>query len=62
VVTPGRVRSSAHLKDLIEKIQNVSVDSKIKQVFDKIILYKSTLTSDGPVYEALEEFALGTGK
>jgi len=58
-ITLGRVRSSANLKELIEKMPNISINSKISQVFDLIVLYKSTLTPDGPVYDTLEEFSLG---
>ncbi len=58
-ITLGRVRSSAHLKDLIQAMQQITFESKIEQTFEKIILYKSTLTPQGPIYEALKEFRMG---
>ena len=55
-ITIGRVKSSANLKNLIQTIQQITFEDKIQQTFDKIVLYKSTLTSQGPIYEALKEF------
>ena len=58
-ITLGRVRSSVNLKNLIQTMQQITFKCTIEQVFDKIILYKSTLTPQGPIYEALEEFEMG---
>lgn len=59
-VTLGRVRSSANLKNLIQTIQQITFEGQNQQTFEKIILYKSTLTQQGPIYEALKEFDIGT--
>ncbi|MDE1921735.1 MAG: RNA 2',3'-cyclic phosphodiesterase [Candidatus Omnitrophica bacterium] len=61
-ITLGRVRSSARLKDLMRLMGQMTFEDKITQQFDKIILYKSTLTPQGPVYEALKVFEMGKGR
>ena len=58
-ITLGRVKSSANLKNLIQTIQQITFEGKTRQTFEKIILYKSTLTPQGPIYEALREFDIG---
>ena len=58
-ITLGRVKSSANLKDLIQTIQQIIFEEKAQQTFEKIILYKSTLTPQGPIYETLKEFYTG---
>ena len=58
-ITLGRVKSSKNLRNLIETIQQITIENKITQTFERIILYKSTLTSEGPIYEILEEFKWG---
>ncbi|MBF0503845.1 MAG: RNA 2',3'-cyclic phosphodiesterase [Candidatus Omnitrophica bacterium] len=58
-ITLGRVRTSVNLKDLIQTIEKITIEEHIQQTFDKIILYKSQLTSQGPIYEVLQEFYLG---
>jgi 2'-5' RNA ligase len=59
-LTFGRVRSSANLQSLTQAIREISFEDKLRQISDKVILYKSTLTSQGPVYEVLREFILGS--
>jgi 2'-5' RNA ligase len=58
-LTIGRVRSNTNLNQLIHAIRKITFEDKIEQVFDKIILFKSTLTSQGPEYEVLKEFKIG---
>lgn len=58
-ITLGRIRSSANLSNLIQVIQQITLKVKTKQIFERVILYKSTLTSQGPVYEVLKEFVMG---
>ena len=58
-ITLGRVKSSANLKNLMQTIQQITFDGKNQQTFEKIILYKSTLTPQGPIYEVLKEFDIG---
>lgn len=57
-LTLGRVRSSARLKDLWEALQQITIADKTQERLERIILYKSTLTPQGPIYEVLEEFEL----
>jgi 2'-5' RNA ligase len=56
-ITLGRVRSGKNLKNLTKTIAEIKLKS-VQQQFDKIVLYKSTLTNQGPIYEALEKFYL----
>jgi 2'-5' RNA ligase len=58
-ITLGRVKLSANLKNLMQTIQQITFEGKKEQTFEKIILYKSTLTPQGPVYEVLKEFDIG---
>ena len=58
-ITLGRVKSSANLKNLIQTIQQITFEGKNQHTFEKIILYKSTLTPQGPIYEVLKEFDIG---
>jgi len=60
-ITLGRVRSSANLKNLIQAIQQITFEDSTEQIFDIIILYKSTLTMQGPIYEVLEKFEMARG-
>ncbi|MFA5059898.1 MAG: RNA 2',3'-cyclic phosphodiesterase [Candidatus Omnitrophota bacterium] len=57
-ITLGRLRSSHHCSDLIKALNEYSIDFPITQEIDKIILFKSTLTAKGPIYEPLEGFIL----
>lgn len=62
-ITIGRVRSSLNRKELvceIKNLQNNFKDNKLEFIAKKIILFKSTLTSGGPIYEALKEINLAT--
>lgn len=59
-LTLGRVRSSANLKNLIQAMHQITFEGKIEQTFDKIVLYKSTLTPQGPIYDVLREYGLRT--
>jgi len=61
-LTLGRVRSSTNLKDLIQKIRQMTFEKKTEQIFDKIILYKSTLTPQGPIYDVLREYEIGKNR
>ncbi|MDE2222256.1 MAG: RNA 2',3'-cyclic phosphodiesterase [Candidatus Omnitrophica bacterium] len=60
-LTLGRIRSGSHLRNLISAVKQISFRNRIEQQFETIILYQSTLTPQGPVYEALQSFALGKG-
>jgi len=56
-LTLGRVKSDSGLNDLAEAIEKYEMaPEKIR--FDKIILFKSTLTPSGPIYDKLFESGL----
>jgi 2'-5' RNA ligase len=57
-ITLGRIKSLVNLKDLRDTIKIMTFEGQATERFEKIILYKSTLTPRGPVYEALEEFKI----
>ncbi len=53
-LTLGRVKDDAGLYDLKEAIKNYELEPQAV-IFDKIILFKSTLTPSGPIYDRLFE-------
>ena len=55
-VTIGRVRSLKDIAPLIKGLQEYRFPKTFPQVIADITLFKSTLTSSGPVYEILEKF------
>ncbi|MCK5180642.1 MAG: RNA 2',3'-cyclic phosphodiesterase, partial [Candidatus Omnitrophica bacterium] len=57
-VTIGRTRSPKNLKLLSEALSNYPLPIGLKQTALHITLYKSTLTSQGPIYESLNETKL----
>ena len=57
-ITIGRMRSSAKLKDVIHVIRQITFEDTTEEIFDKIVLYKSTLTPQGPIYEVVTEMLL----
>jgi len=59
-LTLGRVKSGKNKIILKEKILSLEV-SPLKHTIDKIILYKSTLTREGPIYDSLYEVNLKNG-
>ena len=52
-LTIGRVRSNANLLKLKELLKAVLVPEDLRQSIQRISLFKSTLTSAGPIYEPL---------
>ncbi len=54
-LTIGRVKGH-YSKDLVEKIMNNSEREFGSFVIEKFILFKSTLTKKGPIYEILKEY------
>ena len=56
-LTLGRVKEDSGLYDLKEAIKSYNIESQ-PITFDKIILFKSTLTRSGPIYDPLFEVAL----
>ena len=57
-ITIGRTRSPRILSALSKAVSNYSLPIKLTQTAENIILYKSTLTSAGPIYEALQRIKL----
>jgi RNA 2',3'-cyclic 3'-phosphodiesterase len=61
-LTIGRVICSERKKllvDALEKEKNFSIKTKVAA--DKIVLFSSMLTPEGPIYTSLEEFLLPAG-
>lgn len=56
-LTIGRVRSPKKITALSKALKNYSL-SPILQKISKITLFKSTLTSQGPIYEELQTISL----
>ena len=57
-VTIGRVRSSRQLRRLSQKIEEYPPLPEINQRINQVILYKSTLTPQGPIYEPISQIAV----
>jgi 2'-5' RNA ligase len=57
-ITLGRVRSLKNISQLIDAIKNCALPAGLKQRIGSVTLFKSTLTPDGPIYEALKQFSL----
>ena len=55
-LTLGRVRGPKNLKNLCESIKNTSFSSAHKNKIAHVALYKSILSSEGPVYEVIQKF------
>jgi len=56
-LTLGRVKDNFRIEELTERIKNHNL-SPTELVFDKIVLFKSTLRPEGPIYERLFETEL----
>ena len=61
-LTVGRVRSGQNKDRLIAKLEAAEFLSKFEVDVNKIVLFKSTLTSNGPIYEPLHKSLLGKPK
>ena len=57
-VTIARVRSFSDRKLFLEKIKKIRISKKLSFQVKSFELRKSTLTSKGPMYETIEEYAL----
>jgi 2'-5' RNA ligase len=57
-LTLGRVRKPRNMQRLLHFLQNYSLEP-IPVRFDRLVLFRSTLTQDGPIYEQLHEAPLG---
>ena len=56
-LTLGRVKDPSGLQELIAYIESYTVE-EIPVLFDRLVLFKSTLTPQGPIYERLHEAML----
>jgi len=59
-LTIGRVKSGRNAKRLLAAIENQREVPVGREEVARLVLYRSTLTPDGPVYEELAEFPLGS--
>lgn len=59
-ITLGRVRSSKNREKLAQKLNELqnSLNKNMEFTVDKITLFKSTLTPQGPIYEIIKEISL----
>lgn len=57
-ITIGRTRSFKNLSRLAEAIPPYSISPAIEQIVRRVTLFKSTLTSQGPIYEPLQTLEL----
>ena len=54
-ITIGRVKSNLNRQVLVEKLKSLDMPQKSSQSVNKLTLFKSTLTSNGPIYQILKE-------
>ncbi len=57
-VTIGRVRSGLNRMALFKALKEFQIEAAMNQKANRITLFKSTLTSQGPIYETLGRFDL----
>ncbi len=60
-LTLGRVRNSRDLDDLTTFMNSFKVNETPFR-FEQLVLFKSTLTTKGPIYDRLHEAPLGTAR
>lgn len=58
-LTLGRVKSGRNAKRLLSAIENQRQVPLGGETVTEFVLYRSTTTPQGPIYEALDRFALG---
>ncbi len=58
-ITVGRVRTLKNVTQLCEGLRQFAVPSGSRQSVSRIVLFKSTLTSQGSIYEPLSQIELG---
>jgi len=61
-VTIGRVKSTKNIKQLVRVINEYPFPNKVQVWLDHVTLFKSTLTTNGPIYEALRTWPLESVK
>ncbi len=60
-LTLGRVKDTSGVGDLTAYMQDFNLE-EIPLTFDRLTLFKSTLTPQGPIYDRLHEAMLGESK
>jgi 2'-5' RNA ligase len=58
-LTLGRVKSPDHVKELLEKMKTAKVPAGLSCRSDMLVLYRSSLSSAGSMYEGLRAEPLG---
>lgn len=59
-ITVGRIRTNRKLPVLIQELQSYVLPAAHEEIILSFTLFKSTLTSQGPIYEKLKEFRFPT--
>lgn len=62
-ITIGRIKSLLNKDEIIDRIKKLNselINEEIKFSAEKITIFKSSLTPNGPIYEALKEITLKT--
>lgn len=59
-LTLGRVRRGQQIGDLARELENYEQEP-VRVDLDRLVLFKSTLTPEGPIYERLHESTLKSG-
>lgn len=59
-ITVGRIRTNGKLPVLIRELQSYVLPAAHEEIILSFTLFKSTLTSQGPIYEKLKEFPFQT--
>lgn len=59
-ITIGRIRTNKNLPALIRELQSCALPAAHQEIILSLTLFKSTLTSQGPIYEKLKEFPFQT--
>ena len=57
-ITIGRIRSSKNIDALSQSASNYQISENCTQTISKIILFQSTLCSEGPIYKSLYQIKL----
>jgi len=62
-ITIGRIKSLVNKSEIIDRIRKLNselINEEIKFSAEKVTIFKSRLTPNGPIYEALKEITLKT--
>ena len=57
-ITIGRIRSSKNIDALSKSMSSYQISENCTQTISKIILFQSTLCSEGPIYQSLHQIKL----